>query len=92
MNIFKVKPYGISFATAVNWLIVLSGVCFPYEINKCLDTEYVFMVNLVLCLFSALFAWWIVPETKKKSLAQVQWDVAANFEVISYIPLYQCKM
>ncbi|KAF0757697.1 solute carrier family 2, facilitated glucose transporter member 10-like [Aphis craccivora] len=30
----KVKPYGISFATAMNWLMVLAGVYFPYEMNE----------------------------------------------------------
>ncbi|CAH1707558.1 unnamed protein product [Aphis gossypii] len=83
----KVKPYGVSLATAINWLMMLAGAYFPNENNTFLEIEYVFLVRFVLCLFGALFAWWFIPETKKISLTQIQLEIDANFEVISYIPV-----
>jgi len=66
---------------------MLAGAYFPNENNTFLEIEYVFLVRFVLCLFGALFAWWFIPETKKISLTQIQLEIDADFEVISYIPV-----
>ncbi|XP_027853963.2 facilitated trehalose transporter Tret1-2 homolog [Aphis gossypii] len=81
----KVKPYGISFATAINWLMVLASVYFPYEMNKFFSVEHFFLFHSVLCLFGALFAWRIVPETKKINLPQIQWEISATLEFAPYV-------
>jgi len=67
--------------------MMLAGVYFPYEINKFFEIEYIFLIYFFLCLFGALFAWRFIPETKKITLAQIQLEIDASFEVISYIPV-----
>jgi hypothetical protein len=87
MIIFQVKSYGISFAAAINWLLVLASAYFPYEMNKFFDIEYVFLFHFVLCLSGALFVWRFVPETKKISLIDVQRQLDIDYEHIYYIPV-----
>ncbi|XP_026811149.1 solute carrier family 2, facilitated glucose transporter member 3-like [Rhopalosiphum maidis] len=82
----KVKSYGISFATAINWLLVLASAYFPYEMNKFFEIEYIFLFYFVLCLCGALFVWRFLPETKQFSLIDVQRQLDIDYEHINYIP------
>jgi len=69
----------------MNWLMVLASVYFPYEMNKLFNVEHFFLFHSVLCLFGALFAWRIVPETKKFNLPQIQWEISATLEFAPYV-------
>ncbi|XP_060836262.1 solute carrier family 2, facilitated glucose transporter member 3-like [Rhopalosiphum padi] len=86
IGIVQVKSYGISFATAINWLLALASAYFPYEMNKFFAIEHVFLFHIVLCLCGALFMWRFVPETKQFSLIDVQRQLDIDYEHIYYIP------
>jgi len=69
----------------MNWIMVLAGVYFPYEMNKLFNVEHFFLFHSVLCLFGALFVWFVVPETKNFNLLQIQLEIDDTLKFLPYI-------
>lgn len=46
--------------------------------NKTIDSEILFIAQSVLWFLSSLFAWFMVPETKNKSLIQIKMMLTGN--------------
>lgn len=79
--IFQVKPYGTSLATATNWLLVFGVTFVPNIIVKSVGNDGLFTTYSVCCYLGAMFVWFVVPETKNKTLAQIQMELAGNSSI-----------
>lgn len=74
----KIRSLAMSIAVAMQWLFnaivansfpVLNGSTFNHEsFNGALP----YFVFAIMCVFALLFIWWFVPETKGKSLEELE--------------------
>ncbi|XP_032079852.1 solute carrier family 2, facilitated glucose transporter member 9 isoform X2 [Thamnophis elegans] len=64
------RPAAFMIAGITNWLCnFIVGLLFPF-IQEGLQT-YCFLVFAAICLVGATFLFWVLPETKKKTLAEI---------------------
>ncbi|XP_022166247.1 facilitated trehalose transporter Tret1-like [Myzus persicae] len=74
----EVKPYGTSLATATNWILVFAVTFLTFVTTDSIGFLGLFWVYSFFCLLGALFVWYTVPETKNKSLAEIQLKLTGN--------------
>ena len=68
----RVRGVAMAVCTAALWIAsFLLTYTFPF-LNSGLGTGGTFMLYAVICLFGFLFAWRRIPETKGKSLEQLE--------------------
>jgi len=79
----KVKPYGISFATAMNWLMVLAGVYFPYEMNESFKIEHFFLISLLVILIWCIICVEVCTRNKKIQLTADPMGNICHFRIIT---------
>lgn len=66
------KPIGTSLATCTNWTLVFAVTYVSNELIRWVGQAGCFLTFSVFCLMGAVFAAVIVPETKNKTLADIQ--------------------
>lgn len=68
----KIRGKAMSVATFALWLAcALLTITFPF-LNKSLGTSGTFLMYAVICLLGFLYLWAKLPETKQKSLEQIE--------------------
>ncbi len=77
----EIKKFGFGICAAVN-LFSVSLVTFSFQpLMRLITTAATFLVYAIICLMATGFVKWFVPETKNKSLRQIQDELAgANSE------------
>ncbi|XP_050439145.1 facilitated trehalose transporter Tret1-like [Adelges cooleyi] len=68
----EVKPYGTSIATFTNWFLVFCVTYMSHELKKWVGNAGTFFTFSMFCFAGALFAILMVPETKSRTLAEIQ--------------------
>jgi len=66
----------MSLAAATNWALVFLVTFLSEILQTTLGVSGLFIVYAVFCLLGAMFVWYFVPETKVKSLADIQGALA----------------
>ncbi|XP_060856540.1 facilitated trehalose transporter Tret1-like [Metopolophium dirhodum] len=74
----EVKPYGTSLATATNWILVFAVTYLTFVTTNSIGFLGLFWIYSLFCALGALFVWYTVPETKNKSLTEIQLKLAGN--------------
>jgi len=74
----QVKPYGTSLATATNWILVFAVTFLTFVTTNSIGFLGLFWIYSLFCALGALFVWHTVPETKNKSLTEIQLKLAGN--------------
>lgn len=74
----KVRGVGASFATCANWTSNLLVTVTFLTLIEYLDASGTFLVYMVLSLFSILFIYFLVPETKGVSLEKIEENLMAG--------------
>jgi len=78
LNCFQVKPYGTSLATATNWIFVFAVTFLTFVTTESIGFLGLFWIYSLFCMLGAIFVWYIVPETKNKSLTEIQLKLSGN--------------
>lgn len=78
LNIFQCKPYGTSLATAANWILVFAVTFLTFVATDSIGFLGLFWMYSLFCALGALFVWYMVPETKNKSLNEIQLKLTGN--------------
>lgn len=68
------KPYGTSLAFGIHWILVLAVTYWQKHIFS--KIKIVCIIWIVICMLGTIFMWLVVPETKDKSLAEIQSKLA----------------
>ncbi|XP_077292370.1 facilitated trehalose transporter Tret1-like [Arctopsyche grandis] len=68
----SIKSYGSTFAASFNWLIGFLITKFFGSVADALGIYYAFWIFGVFCLISFFFGLFLLPETKGKSLQEIQ--------------------
>ncbi len=76
----RVRGRAISVATAVNWLAAFLVAQFFLSIVDAIGESTTFFLFSALCIVSFAFVWRLVPETKGRSLEEIQerWVVGGD--------------
>jgi MFS transporter, SP family, galactose:H+ symporter len=76
----RVRGRAISVATAVNWFAAFLVAQFFLSIVDAIGESTTFIVFSALCAVSFVFVWFLVPETKGRSLEEIQrrWVVGGD--------------
>ncbi|XP_050435727.1 facilitated trehalose transporter Tret1-2 homolog [Adelges cooleyi] len=74
----ELKPYGTSIVTAVNWILVFLVTYISKDLPKWVGNHGTFFTFSGFCVLGAIFALLIMPETKNRSLAEIQLDLAGE--------------
>jgi len=76
----RVRGRAISIATAVNWLAAFLVAQFFLSIVDAIGESTTFFLFSALCIVSFAFVWRLVPETKGRSLEEIQerWVVGGD--------------
>jgi sugar porter (SP) family MFS transporter len=76
----RVRGRAISVATAVNWLAAFLVAQFFLSVVDAIGESTTFFVFAALCVVSFVFVWHLVPETKGRSLEEIQerWVVGGD--------------
>jgi sugar porter (SP) family MFS transporter len=76
----RVRGRAISVATAVNWLAAFLVAQFFLSIVDAIGESTTFFLFAALCVVSFVFVWRLVPETKGRSLEEIQerWVVGGD--------------
>lgn len=69
------KPYGTSIVTAINWVMVFVITFFPSMMVPYVGLQGIFIMFGLFCLSSVAFIIFVVPETKNKSLVEIQMEL-----------------
>lgn len=64
--------------TAVNWIMVFVVTFLPNIMTKLMGTHGLFITYTIFCLLGALFVIMYIPETKNKSFAEIQSELAGK--------------
>lgn len=68
----RIRGRAVSIATVALWASVfLLSMVFPTML-KVLDGGFTFLIFALFCLLNCLFVWWFIPETKGKSLEEIE--------------------
>jgi sugar porter (SP) family MFS transporter len=68
----RVRGRAISVATAVNWFAAFLVAQFFLSIVDAIGESTTFFVFSLLCIVTFVFVWFLVPETKGRSLEEIQ--------------------
>jgi sugar porter (SP) family MFS transporter len=68
----RVRGRAISVATAVNWFAAFLVAQFFLSIVDAIGESTTFFVFSLLCVVTFVFVWFLVPETKGRSLEEIQ--------------------
>jgi sugar porter (SP) family MFS transporter len=68
----RVRGRAISVATAVNWLAAFLVAQFFLSVVDAIGESTTFFLFAALCVVSFVFVWRLVPETKGRSLEEIQ--------------------
>lgn len=68
----EVKSVAASSACLFNWILVFIVTKFFSDLSKTIDLDATFWLFAVICLIGTFFVYFIVPETKGKSLEEIQ--------------------
>ncbi|XP_050435943.1 facilitated trehalose transporter Tret1-like isoform X2 [Adelges cooleyi] len=71
----ELKPYGTGIATAMNWILVFFTTYISKNWVRWVGNDGMFFTFSGFCILGALFALLIMPETKNRSLAEIQLDL-----------------
>ncbi|XP_050535057.1 facilitated trehalose transporter Tret1-like [Daktulosphaira vitifoliae] len=74
----EVKPYGTSLATASNWILVFVVTYVSKDLPDWIGNHGTFFTFSAFCVLAAFFAWLFVPETKNRSLSEIQTQLAGK--------------
>ena len=76
----RVRGRAISVATAVNWLAAFLVAQFFLSVVDAIGESTTFLLFSALCIVSFVFVWRLVPETKGRSLEEIQerWVVGGD--------------
>lgn len=69
---FQVKPIGTSLTTFTSWMLVFVVTYVFKELMRGLGHSGCFLMFCLFCFTGAAFVIMVVPETKNKSLAEIQ--------------------
>jgi len=75
---FQVKPIGTSLTTCVNWALVFAVTYVSNELTRLAGQAGCFLTFAAFCLMGAAFAVAVVPETKNKTLADIQLELVGG--------------
>ncbi|XP_026822745.1 sugar transporter ERD6-like 8 isoform X2 [Rhopalosiphum maidis] len=82
VGIVQVKPIGTSLTTCTNWTLVFVVTYVSTELTRWLGQAGCFLTFSAFCLMGAAFAASIVPETKNKTLAEIQLKLVGKSKII----------
>jgi len=68
----RVRGRAISVATAANWLAAFLVAQFFLSLVDAIGESTTFFLFAALCVVSFVFVWYLVPETKGRSLEEIQ--------------------
>ena len=68
----EIKSVASSAAGTFNWFLAFLVTKFYLQVNEAVGEDSTFYAFSVMSLFSGLFVYWVVPETKGKTVEQVQ--------------------
>jgi MFS family permease len=68
----RVRGRAISVATAANWLAAFLVAQFFLSLVDAIGESTTFFLFSALCVVSFVFVWYLVPETKGRSLEEIQ--------------------
>jgi MFS family permease len=68
----RVRGRAISVATAVNWLAAFLVAQFFLSIVDAFGESTTFFIFSGLCVVTFVFVWYLIPETKGRSLEEIQ--------------------
>ncbi|XP_077292177.1 facilitated trehalose transporter Tret1-2 homolog [Arctopsyche grandis] len=68
----SIKSYGSTIATSFNWMIGFLLTKFFGSVAVALGMHYAFWIFGIFCLISFFFVLILLPETKGKSLKEIQ--------------------
>jgi SP family galactose:H+ symporter-like MFS transporter len=68
----RVRGRAISVATAANWLAAFVVAQFFLSLVDAIGESTTFFLFAALCVVSFVFVWYLVPETKGRSLEEIQ--------------------
>ena len=68
----RVRGRAISVATAVNWFSAFLVAQFFFSIVDAIGESTTFFIFSALCVVTYVFVWYLVPETKGRSLEEIQ--------------------
>jgi sugar porter (SP) family MFS transporter len=68
----RVRGRAISVATAVNWFAAFLVAQFFLSVVDAIGESTTFFVFALLCVVTFVFVWFLVPETKGRSLEEIQ--------------------
>ncbi|XP_060834889.1 facilitated trehalose transporter Tret1-2 homolog isoform X2 [Rhopalosiphum padi] len=78
----EVKPIGTSLTTCTNWTLVFVVTYVSTELTRWLGQAGCFLTFSAFCLMGAAFAASIVPETKNKTLAEIQLKLVGKSKIL----------
>jgi len=78
----EVKPIGTSLTTFTNWTLVFVVTYVSTELIRWLGQAGCFLIFSAFCLMGAAFAAYIVPETKNKTLAEIQLKLVGKSKIL----------
>ncbi|XP_034949185.1 facilitated trehalose transporter Tret1-like isoform X2 [Chelonus insularis] len=74
----QVKGIAGSSACLFNWLMAFVVTKFFNDIQTSLGAHWTFWIFSIICLVATVFVFFIVPETKGKSLEQIQLELGSS--------------
>jgi len=74
----RIKGLAMSFSTAVSWLCTFLTVYFAPVIHGALGLQYLFGIFGVFSIVAFVFVKFWIPETKGKSLEQIEKELGLN--------------
>lgn len=79
---FQVKPIGTSLATCTNWTLVFVVTYVSTELTRWLGHAGCFLTFSIFCLLGGAFAASVIPETKNKTLAEIQMKLIGKSKAV----------
>ncbi|CAG9858886.1 unnamed protein product [Phyllotreta striolata] len=74
----KMKAYGMTLSDGVYVVAAIFSIQVYQRLNDSFGIEYPFYVFSICCYLTALFTYFIIPETKGKSLEEIQMILKGN--------------
>jgi hypothetical protein len=74
----RVRARGMSLATATSWLLNVFVAMTFLSLLEFAGTGATFLVYAGVCLAGLIFSWFMVPETRGRSLAQIEANLLAG--------------